>query len=174
LLIGVAETCEPCAGEGNLVYAMRARGITVHASDIIDRGCFNARVLDFFAMQAPPANCRVMLTNPPFRRSMEMIEHALAIGFDTVIVLAKLGFLCTADRYLRLHMPGHLRRVYVLAERLQDMHDRNFVGKRASQSQVHAWLVIDRNYRGAATIVPVSINEPTARMSWATEPGDAT
>lgn len=166
LLANVTSVCEPFVGKGNLAYAMRKRGIEVHASDIIDRGCLDAAVIDFFTMTEPPAACRVIVTNPPFRRSMEFIEHALAIGFDVVAFLAKIGFLCTADRFERLHKPGHLRRVHTLAERLQDMHDAAFIGKRASQSQLHAWLVLDRRYRGPATIVPVSIANPAARMPW--------
>ena len=67
----------------------------------------------------------------------------------------------------RLHKRGHLRRVHVLAERLQDMHDANFAGKKAGQSQVHAWFVFDRDYCGPATINPVSIKRPAARMPWA-------
>jgi hypothetical protein len=54
------------------------------------------------------------------------------------------------ERFERLHKPGHLRRVHVLAERLQDMHDANFTGQKASQSQVHAWFVLDRDYCGPA------------------------
>jgi hypothetical protein len=39
LLAGVTTVVEPFCGKGNLVIAMRARGLTVHASDILDRGC---------------------------------------------------------------------------------------------------------------------------------------
>ena len=46
------------------------------------------------------------------------------------------------------------------------MHDANFAGKKASQSQVHAWYVLDRNYCGPATINPVSIYRPGERMPW--------
>jgi hypothetical protein len=42
------------------------------------------------------------------------------------------------------------------------MHDANFT----SQSQVHAWFVLDRDYCGPATISPVSINAPDVRMPW--------
>ena len=82
------------------------------------------------------------------------------------MLLLKANFTSTAERYERLHKLGHLRRVHVLAERLQDMHDANFTGEKASQSQDHAWFVIDRNYCGQSTIIPVSINDPTARMPW--------
>ena len=170
LLRGVTSIGEHFAGKGNLVTAMRMRGITVHASDILDRGCPRSSVCDFFTMTAPPANCRVILTNPAFRRSMEAIEHALAIRFNVVIFLAKLSFLCTAERFERLHKPGHLRRVHVLAERLQEMHDATHLaagGKTAGQSQTHAWFVFDAAYCGPAVINPVSINTPAARMPWA-------
>ena len=90
-----------------------------------------------------------------------------ALRFRVVVLLLPLSFLCTAERYERLHKRGHLRRVHVLAERLQGMHDANYSGKKSSQPQVHAWFVFDRDYCGPATINPVSIHRPAARMPWA-------
>jgi hypothetical protein len=167
LLAGVSSICEPFCGLGNLVLAMRGRGIRVHASDILDRACPVSRVCDFFKMTERPAHCRVLLTNPAYKCAMEAIEHALAIGFDVVIFLLKTQFLNADERFERLHKLGHLQRVHVIAERIQDMHDANFTGEKASQSQVHAWFVINRNYCGPATINPVSMNKPTERMPWA-------
>jgi hypothetical protein len=168
LLAGIISVCEPFAGQGNLVQEMRARGITVHASDIVDRGCPDCRMLDFFKMAERPEGCSVLLSNPPYAAAMESIEHALAIEFDVIILLLKVGFLCTADRLDRLHRPGHLRRVHVLAERLV-MHDTAHLaagGKKAAPSQVHMWAVFDRHYCGPATINPVSVNNPTLKMPW--------
>ena len=79
------------------------------------------------------------------------------------------SFLHTADRFERMHPRGHLRRIYPLAERLKDMHDATHIangGKKGSQSRMHCWYVFDRNYCGHATTIPVSINDPTARMPW--------
>jgi hypothetical protein len=174
LLHGVTSIGEHFCGKGNLVRAIRARGITVHASDVLDRGCPDSTVCDFFAMTAPPVGCRVLITNPAFARAMDAIEHAFAIGFEVVIFLLKVGFLSTMDRFERLHRPGHLRRVHVLAERLQNMHDAQHLaagGKTAGQSQIHAWFVLDRNSRGPATINPVMINDPSAQMPWAIDGG---
>ena len=169
LLRGVTDIAEYFAGRGNLVIPMRERGITVHASDVFDRGCPNSSVRDFFQIDKPADACRVLMSNPPFARAMDAIEHAFAIGFEVVIFLLKLGFLSTAERSRRLHQPGHLRRVHVLAERLQGMHDANHLakgGKKAGQPDLHAWFVLDRNYVGPATIIAVSINKPTMRMPW--------
>jgi hypothetical protein len=167
LLKGVKAVCEPFCGKGNLVMAMRARGIVVHASDIENRGCPDSRILDFVAMTTRPPDCDILLSNPPF--AMRIIERAFGIGFRIVILLMKANFAGTEERYQRLHPRGILRRVYVLAERLQDMHDANFTGEKASQSQEHAWFVLDRDYCGPSVNVPVSIRNPTARMPWQRE-----
>jgi hypothetical protein len=167
LLAGVSNICEPFCGRGNLVLAMREREIRVHAADILDRGCPASQVRDFFETTERPANCRVLLTNPAYSRAMEAIEHALAIEFDVIIVLLKTQFLNAAERFERLHKPGHLQRVHIISERIQDMHDANFTGAKASQPQVHGWFVINRNYCGPAVINPISIKKPTERMPWA-------
>jgi hypothetical protein len=166
LLCGMTIVCEPFCGKGNLVTPMRERGLTVFASDIVDRACPDSVVLDFFAMTARPPGCDVLITNPAYARAMDAIEHAFALGFGVVVLLLKVSFLCTADRFERLHKPGHLCRVHVLAERLQDMHDANYTGEKAGQSQVHGWFVLDRDYCGPATIVPVSIKRPALHMPW--------
>ena len=166
LLAGVTTVAEPFCGKGNLVVAMRERGLTVFASDILDRGCPGSTVLDFGEMTERPPGCCVLISNCPYSGAMGFIEHALALRFRVVVLLLKLSFLCTAERFERLHKPGHLQRVHVLAERLQDMHDANYTGKKGGQSQVHAWFVFDQDC-GPATINPVSIHRPAARMPWA-------
>src|SRR5438552_2763253 len=61
LLAGVTIICEPFCGKGNLVLAMRARGLTVHASDIQHRGCPDSTVLDFRRMNERPPGCDVLI-----------------------------------------------------------------------------------------------------------------
>jgi hypothetical protein len=169
LLAGVSTVCEPFAGKGNLVIAMRARGLVVHASDIEDRGCPDSIVLDFLKMTHRPQDCDVLLSNPAYADAMAYLEHAWALGFRLVVLLLPPSFLHSADRFERMHKRGHLCRVHVLAERLQDMHDAAHIaagGKKAGQSQLHGWFVFDRNHRGQAAINPVSIHQPGERMPW--------
>ncbi len=166
LLVGVTAICEPFAGAGNLVTAMRGRGLIVHASDIQHRGCPDSITLDFLKMSKRPSGCDVLLSNPPYAETMTMIEHAFQLGFRIVVFLLKANFASTEERYERLHPTGHLRRVHVLAERLQDMHDANFTGKKSSQPAEHSWFVFDRSYRGPAILNPVSIKNPHATMPW--------
>ena len=174
LLANVRSVCEPFCGIGNLVVAMRERGLVVHASDIADRGCPDSITLDFLKMTTRPPDCDVLLSNPPYGEAMEYIEHAWALGFRVVVLLLKVEFLCTAERYQRMHKTGHLRRVHILAQRLQGMHDARHVargGKLGSQPEVHAWFAFDRDHYGPATINPVSLREPSETMPWADNNG---
>jgi hypothetical protein len=173
LLRGVTTICEPFCGKGNLVIPMRARGLRVFASDIEYRGCPDSAVLDFRAMTARPPDCDVLVSNPAYDGiaggAMEFIEHALALRFGLIVLLLKTTFLHSEERYERLHPRGVLRRVHVLAERLQDMHDARHIaagGKKAGQSQEHGWFVFDREYRGKPEINVVSIKRPDLRMPW--------
>lgn len=59
---------EPAAGDGALVREMRAFGLTVHASDLIDRGC-DATIRNFYAYGALDAPADAIVTNPPFSES---------------------------------------------------------------------------------------------------------
>ena len=80
LLAGAKVVCEPFCGQGNLVIAMRARGLTVQASDIQDRGCPDSTVLDFLEMTERPPGCDALLWNPPYAKAMQIIEHALKLA----------------------------------------------------------------------------------------------
>ena len=95
LLAGVRVVCEPFCGKGNLVIALRARGLTVHASDKNDRGCPDSTVFVFLAMIARPPGCDVLVSNPPYAGAMGHIEHAWALGFRVVVLLLELSFLRT-------------------------------------------------------------------------------
>lgn len=144
LLAGVDEVCEPFCGQGNLVIAMRERGLTVHASDIKYRGCPNSTVLDFLKMTTRP--CDLLLSNPAYDGiaggALEFIEHAIdVLRFPVVILLLKLGFLCADVRFERLYPRGILRRMYPIVERLQDMHDAEHLARGGKNRAVQRYLL---------------------------------
>ena len=169
LLAGVKAVCEPFCGKGNLVVAMRERGLTVHASDIEDRGCPDSTVLDFLAMTQRPWGCDVLLSNPPYAEAMRIIEHALALGFRVIVLLLKLQFTAQAERYERLHKLGHLRRVHVLAERCRTcMTPISRAARRPDKARITPGSCSIGTIAGPSTINPVSINRPAERMPWPT------
>ena len=55
---------EPACGDGALVREIRAMGVSCIASDLIDRGCPDSTVADFYGATSSPAGA--IITNPPF------------------------------------------------------------------------------------------------------------
>jgi hypothetical protein len=55
---------EPACGDGALVREIRAAGLPCIASDLIDRGCADSLVCDFFSTTYSPAPA--IITNPPY------------------------------------------------------------------------------------------------------------
>lgn len=65
---------ECAAGDGALVREMRACGLTVHASDLVDRGC-GATIRDFYAYGSADAPADAIVTNPPWGEGQEWALH---------------------------------------------------------------------------------------------------
>jgi len=55
---------EPACGDGAMVREIRAAGIPVCASDMIDRGCPDSWQADYFTCLR--SRCPVVITNPPY------------------------------------------------------------------------------------------------------------
>lgn len=55
---------EPACGDGAMVREIRAAGLPCYASDIVDRGCPDSSVSDFYLH--PDSCARAIITNPPY------------------------------------------------------------------------------------------------------------
>lgn len=69
---------EPCCGDDRLAEALRRRGWKVYSTDI-------THGLDFFAYGA--AQSEVLVTNPPFRKIRQLIDHAFRIGVEQMALI---------------------------------------------------------------------------------------
>lgn len=83
---------EPACGDGALVREIRAMGLKCYASDLIDRGCPDSTVADFYSVTASPA--KAIITNPPFDQinardgKGRWLRHTLAMpGWDYCALL---------------------------------------------------------------------------------------
>lgn len=139
---------EPACGDGALVREIRGAGLYCCASDLIDRGCPNSFLADFFTMQA--AECPAIITNPPFnlinardgkgawlRHTLEMPGWrycALLLSWDWPAARANgLGALLDANPFSYC---------YLMRWKL------DFTGE-GSPPQRNAWFVWDRDDRRA-------------------------
>lgn len=81
---------EPCSGDGRVAEALRRRGHAVEVSDIQSGQDFF-----FFTHALAP----VIVTNPPFSRIREFIDHAFAIGVQGMaLVCPERLWACAAGR----------------------------------------------------------------------------
>jgi hypothetical protein len=82
---------EPAAGKGAIVRVLRGRGHAVITSDIHDYGSLHF-VGDFLAQEKMPAGCNCVVTNPPYQRAAQFVEHALRLS-PLVVMLLRLAFM---------------------------------------------------------------------------------
>ena len=146
---------EPCAGTGNLVQVLRARGHRVVASDIADRGCPDCYLTDFFTVRELSLDCEVILTNPPYRWVEKFVRHALELKPKLLILLLRLAFYESERRCDILENCG-LMHVFQFRKRLPMMHRATWNGKKANSGMAFAWYIWKPDYTGLTTISRIS------------------
>jgi hypothetical protein len=136
---------EPAAGDGAMVRELRACGLDVVASDLVDRGA-GAEIRSFYDYAAAP--CDAILTNPPFSEcnSGRWITHALDVLRVRYMALLLPfnwpGAESRAGLWAR-HKPA---RVYLMRWRV------DFTGKGAPP-MLNAWFVWDRDAFGETQLL---------------------
>ena len=88
---------EPACGDGAIARVLSRFGLTVIATDLVDRG-YGWTGIDF--LKVPPM-APIVITNPPFRLAEEFIAHAVT-GARLVALLLKSDFWHAARR-IALH-----------------------------------------------------------------------
>jgi hypothetical protein len=127
---------EPACGDGAIVRVLRRQGYDVEAADLLDGQ-------DFFERTATVSN---IITNPPYRHSLEFILHAKKIATCKIAMLFPVEFLHGGTRYeLFQDRRFPLKVVYVFASRLR-------FGSETNATVGHAWYVWDRRYKGEPVI----------------------
>lgn len=136
---------EPAAGDGAMVREMRSCGLSVVASDLVDRGA-GAEIKSFYSYETAP--CDAILTNPPFNEcnSGRWIRHALdALGVKYMALLLPFNWPGAESRagLWSQHKPA---RVYLMRWRV------DFTGKGAPP-MLNAWFVWDATSQGETQLL---------------------
>lgn len=145
---------EPCCGQGHLSERLLHFGHNVVSTDLIDRG-YGEGGRDFLMEQFFPwygyelEDCCI-LTNPPFKPSVDFIEHGLRIApYDRtpIIMLMKTTALEGKGRWERLFSKGYLHAIYQFRERLLCAKNADFEGMRngGGSAVAYAFYVFMRN-----------------------------
>lgn len=137
---------EPAAGDGAMVREMRALGLEVFASDLIERGC-GADIQSFYDYQLPPR--AAIVTNPPFALCNEdpgWVRHALeTLGVEYMALLLPVNWMGSGIERAALWSQYPPARVYVMRWRI------DFTGQGAPP-MLNAWFVWDRQHQGETVL----------------------
>lgn len=141
---------EPCVGGGHIAEVLKDNGYNVMTMDIIDRGYPYTIVQDF--LEYNETFNGDIVTNPPYRISLPIIEHALdivPIGHKVAMFL-KIQFLEGKSRreFFKNNPP---KVVYVSSSRLNCYMNGDFSVKPAS-AVCYCWYIWEKGYKGEPVI----------------------
>ena len=143
---------ECACGEGHLSKEFEKAGYKVCSSDIVDRGF--GRVQDFLTSCFPPPLPGFdIITNPPYSKAQDFVEHALDIIDEghKVAMFLKIQFLeGKARRKLFEKYPP--KTVYVSSSRLRCAMNGDFERYAKATAVCYAWYVWVKGYTGDTVI----------------------
>lgn len=142
---------ECACGEGHLSKEFQKAGYFVYSSDLIDRGF--GFVQDFLTTEAPPLPGFDIVTNPPYSKAREFVEHALEILEDghKIAMFLKIQFLeGKARRALFDKFPPKV--IYVSSSRLVCAMNGDFKKYANATAVCYAWFVWEKGYTGDTVI----------------------
>jgi hypothetical protein len=132
----VGTILEPACGDGAIVRVLKKHGCDVEATDILDGQ-------DFLARTDKAVN---IITNPPYRNSLDFILHAKKVATRKIAMLLPVEFLHGSTRHeLFQDRRFPLKVVYVFSSRLR-------FGSETDATVGHAWYVWDRKHKGEPSL----------------------
>ena len=141
---------EPAAGDGAMARELRALGLTVACSDLVDRGC-GAQVRSFYDFDRSSAPARAIVTNPPFGECgwgtgrARWLKHALdVLDLDYMALLLNWSWPGAGGLagFWQNHPPT---RVYLMRWKI------DFTGEGAPPN-LHGWFVWERGHTGETVL----------------------
>jgi len=135
---------EPCAGNGNLIGAIRGRGYTdeivaneIRESEHDNLASAGANYIyheDFLNVEIPSHDVRTIITNPPFNLAKEFILRSKELYPNAeVIMLLRLAFLESKSR-LDFWKDNNVDELYILSQRPKFINNK-------SDATAYAWFV---------------------------------
>ncbi|WP_309086438.1 hypothetical protein [Chelativorans sp.] len=147
---------EPAAGDGAMVRELERAGISVTASDLVDRGC-GAQIRSFYDFACAPAPA--IVTNPPFAECNwrdgrgRWIYHALdVIGVEYMALLMSWSW-PGAGGLAPLWQKHRPARVYLMRWKI------DFTGQGAPP-MLNGWFVWDRKHAGETVLRMLDRTDP--------------
>lgn len=141
---------ECACGEGHLSEVLKRYNIHSRSSDLIDRGY--GEVYDFLSIENQEWNGDI-LTNPPYKYSLEFVFKALDIipYKSKVVMFMGIQFLEGKKRkYLYETTPPI--KIYVSSSRLNCARNGDFKTFGTNSARCYAWYIWEKGYKGDTII----------------------
>ena len=141
-----------CSRKRVLSERLKHYGYSVLSTDLVNRG-YGTGGIDFLA-------CTEMfdgdiITNPPYNRAQEFIQHALELipSGRRVFMFLKIQFL-EGKKRRELFDSGCLKTVYVSSSRILCAKNGDFENARkiGGSAVSYAWYEFEKGYKGGTTI----------------------
>lgn len=143
---------ECACGAGHLAEVLKGQGHNVVATDLVPRG-YGVGGVDFLKVKSLPEGCSCILTNPPYKFTMEFIEHSLELlpeGGEAIFLL-NVNALSGKARYERFYKRGVLKEVFVFPRRVQCAKNGDFASQNGSAVN-YAWFVFEKGFCGSTVL----------------------
>lgn len=143
---------ECACGELHLAKELQKRGYEVISTDLIDRGQPDG-VIDFLTYNEPLDDDIDIVTNPPYSKAKEFVEHALDILADgrKAAFFLKIQFLESQGRR-KLFDKYPPKTIYVSTGRLRCAMNGEFERYAKSNAICYAWFVWEKGFKGDPVI----------------------
>lgn len=143
---------ECAAGQGHLSEKLKEYGYEVYSTDLVYRG-YGKGGIDF--LKQSEIWDGDIITNPPYKYSLDFIKHGLSIipNGRRVFMFLKLQFLEGKARR-ELFNTGCLKTVYVSSSRILCAKNADFDGMRAGggSAVAYAWFEFEKGYIGDTVV----------------------
>lgn len=138
---------EPCCGNGAISKILESRGHTVISRDLHDWG-YGEPFKDF--MKEPIIEVNNVITNPPFKLSLEFTQKALECTKakkGKVAMLNRLQWLEGVKRG-KFFSEHPISKVLVFSRRVPRMNRFDYEGYQGTALLCFAWFIFDWNHTG--------------------------
>lgn len=130
---------EPCVGGGHLAFRLEDYGFKVKGSDIVDRFYPNTIIENALDIKE---NSFDIITNPPYKNAVEIIEHLIKVSDKGVKIACflKLTFLESLKRYkfFKKYPP---KKIYVFSYRINCARNGDFNTYKTDKAVAYAWYI---------------------------------
>lgn len=140
---------EPACGGGHISEVLFKHGFNVLSTDIVNRGYYGQGFeQDFLITGGTRRNDRDIITNPPYSKAKEFVEHAMDISMESVKVamFLKLTFLEGSKRK-ELFDKYPPKTIYVFRNRI-DCWKNGIKPEKSSKAVCYAWFVWVKGFKG--------------------------